>query len=274
MMRSASREAVANLRRRREQTSGTGASVEALTSLARELYSVADLLVTQPRLRRTLGDPATAPDARAGLAGQLLTGKISTPAVEVVQAAVAERWSSPWDLTDAIERTGDDTLFAAAESAQVLDEVEDQLFRFERVLDGAGGLMALLDESAVDADRRVGLLDTILGDKVHPISKELLEHAVRTDRKRNVTLVIDDLLEAAAERQQKSVARVATAVELTEQQQQRLTTALSELYGRPISVRTALDPTVRGGLLIRVGDEIIDGTIAARLVQARTVLAG
>jgi F-type H+-transporting ATPase subunit delta len=46
------------------------------------------------------------------------------------------------------------------------------------------------------------------------------------------------------------------------------------LYGRPINVRSAVDPDIRGGLLVRVGDEVIDGTVAGRLAAARTALVG
>jgi F-type H+-transporting ATPase subunit delta len=274
MMRSASREAAANLRRRRQDVLGDESSAEVLTALSGELYSIAALLVGQPRLRRTVADPATDPQARAELVGGLLAGKVSPAAAEIAKAAAAQRWSSPWDLTDAIESAGDDTLFPAAERLGVLDRVEDELFRFERVLDAEGQFATLLDEASADPTRRVALLDRVVGGKVHDVTRALLEHAVRSDRKRSVALAIDDLLEAAAARQERSVSRVISAVELSDAQQGRLVSALSRLYGRPISIRTAIDPGVRGGLVVRVGDELIDGSIAARITEARTALAG
>jgi F-type H+-transporting ATPase subunit delta len=70
------------------------------------------------------------------------------------------------------------------------------------------------------------------------------------------------------------VAKVVSAVELSAAQAARLTSTLTEMYRRPISVRIAIDPSVRGGLVVRIGDEIIDGSIAARMLQARTALAG
>lgn len=273
-LRSASREAVATLARRRDEICGAGVSNDLLATVAGELYSVATLLTQQPRLRRTLGDPATDREGRAALAARLLDGKLSPQTVEIVKAAVSLRWSSAWDLTDALERTGDDSLFASAESQGVLDTVEDELFRFERILDGAGELGVLLDERNVDAQRRIGLLDSIVAGKVHPITLQLLQHAVASERKRSARLAIDDLLDSAAARQAQSIARVTAAVELTAQQQSRLAAALTELYGRPISVRTAVDPAIRGGLVVRVGDELIDGSITSRLLQARNALAG
>jgi F-type H+-transporting ATPase subunit delta len=272
MMRSASREALASLRRHREENQGPAASAQTLIALAGDLYAVADLLVNQPRLRRAVADPASAPDSRAALMGTLLDGKVSAPAVAIAQAAVRERWSSAWDLTDALELAADDALFAAAEREGVIDEVEDELFRFERILSTQSELTTLLDEGAVEISRRVALLDRVVGGKVHPITQALLRQAVTSQRKRSVTFAIDDLLDEAAALRERSVARVISAVELTDEQQTRLAAALSEIYGRAISIRTAVDPAVVGGLVIRVGDELIDGSIAARLASARAAL--
>jgi F-type H+-transporting ATPase subunit delta len=177
------------------------------------------------------------------------------------------------DRTRAVELAIDDLLFAAAERDGSLDEVEDQLFRFQRVLGSEGQLATLLDEKSVAGERRVALLRRLLDGKVHPVTLALLEQAVQSDRTRAVELAIDDLLEAAAARQERSVARVVSAAPLSDQQQDRLVAALSQLYGRTMSLRTALDPDVRGGLVIRVGDEVIDGSVASRLAQARTALA-
>jgi F-type H+-transporting ATPase subunit delta len=273
-LRSASREAVAILGRRRDEILGAGASQEVLSTVASELYSVAALLVAQSRLRRVLGDAASDADGRAQFAGSLLQGQVGAQTIEIVKAAVAQRWSSPWDLTEALERAGDDSLFASAESQGLLDTVEDELFRFERILDGAGELAELLDEQGVDAERRKGLLGSVVAGKVHPITLQLLQHAVGSERKTGINLAIDDLLDVAAARKAQSVARVASPVELTAEQQSRLAAVLTEMYGRPINVRTAVDPSIRGGLVVRVGDELIDGSITTRLLQARSALAG
>jgi F-type H+-transporting ATPase subunit delta len=273
MMRAASREALATLRASQDDVLGADASSASYTGLAEQLYSVSDLLVAYPQLRRTVGDPSTSPDARGELIGGLLAGKLDNPANEFVRAAVRLRWSSPWDLADALELSGNDALFAAAEVDGVLDDVEDELFRFERILDRESELATLLDERSVATDRRVALLGGVLGDKVRPATKALLEQAVRSERRRSLSFAIDELLSEAASRQARSVARVISAVPLTEAQETRLSAALGAMYGRTISLRTAVDPSVRGGLLIHVGNEVIDGSVATRLTEARAALA-
>jgi F-type H+-transporting ATPase subunit delta len=274
MIRSASRQALDELRKEENAVFDGRVSADTLGKIAGDLYSVADLLVTQPRLRRTLGDPATAADGRVQLADSLLSGKIDAKSLRIVKAAVALRWSTPWDLTDALEGAADTALFASAEKQQKLDQVEDELFRLERILESEGEAAALLDEFTVEPARRNQLLDRLVGNKVAPITLDLLHNAVASQRKRSITLAIDDLLEKASGRRDRSVARVTSAVPLTDAQQQRLAAALSAMYGRAMSVRTALDPRVQGGLVVRVGDEVIDGSIAHKLAAARSALAG
>jgi F-type H+-transporting ATPase subunit delta len=272
MTGAASREALATLRRRTEALSGRAATSGGLMDLAGELYEIADLLVAQPRLRRTLGDPASAPEARGELIGRLLQGNVSSEAQELAEAAVGLRWSSSWDLTDGLETIADDALLRAADQEGRLDDVEDELFRFERIVDANSRLATLLDEMSVPATRRTALLRDVIAGRVHPVTQALLEHAVASTRKRGIDLAIDNLLEASAARRARSLARVVTAVPLTPEQENRLAAQLTELYGRQITVRIALDPSVRGGLVIRIGDEIIDGTVASRLAAARAAL--
>ena len=273
MMRSASRQASLALAERQHAVLGRVSS-NTLVDVADELYSAAELLVAQPRLRRILGDPATAAEARSELVATLFAGQIGERALQIVQAAVEQRWSSPWDLCDAIEATGDDALFAAAEADGVLSEVEDELFRLERVLEAESDLATLLDEQSAPAARRAALLESLIASKVAAITLALVRHAATSGRKRSLVLAIDDLLERAAERKERSVARVISASPLTPAQLDRLAGALAAMYSRQISIRAAVDPAVRGGLVVRIGDEVIDGSIAARLADARAALAG
>jgi len=273
VIRAASRNAIAELRARLDAETANLSSSE-LTQVAEQLYAVADLLVGQSRLRRILGDPSTAEQSRTQLVAQLLARKVSPATLSVVSSAVALRWSSPWDLTDGLAQAGDDVLLRTAEVGGALEEVEDQLFRFERILDSQAELVTLLDEVSVSAERRTALLRDVVFGRVHPITQRLLEHVVASPRKRSVENAIDDLLKAAAARRERSIARVLAAVPVTASQEERLAQALSEIYGRAIEVRTAVDPAVRGGLLIRIGDELIDGSVAGRFTAIRAALVG
>lgn len=282
MIHAASRGALAELRERlhakvREQAgSGAGAQDRAATlaDLGGQLHQVSRLFEVQPQLRRALGDPSTSGQRRGEFARALLGGKISKAALNLVVEAVSLRWSNPWDLTDALSIVGDELLLDSAQRAGHLDNVEDELFRFGRILRAQDDLRGLLDEQSVPAERRIGLLKDVLGAKVDPVTLALLDQAVRSGRKRTIELAIDDLLERTAELRGQSMADVTSAIALTDAQEERLSAALSRLYDRTITVRTLVDPAVQGGLVVRIGNEIIDGSVAHRLAVVRAELAG
>ena len=121
--------------------------------------------------------------------------------------------------------------------------------------------------------RRAQLLTSVVGGRVSVVTERLLSSALATQTATGVTARVENLVSAAASMQQRSNALVRSAVALSEAQESRLAAALSAIYGRQIAVRTQVDPSVLGGLLIRVGDEMIDGSVASRLAAARSALA-
>jgi F-type H+-transporting ATPase subunit delta len=271
MIGAASRQSLANLD---EQVDAVvrSAQDDALEGIAGELYDVSALLAAQPQMRRMLSETSTEPASRRDLAARIFQGKVSDAAFGIVSAAVGLRWSGPWDLTDAIEIAADRVLLELADRRDALDAVEDQLFRFGRIVDANDELRSHLDEETVPAERRVQLLDSLLGGKADPVSIELLERTVRSGRKHSVALAVDGLLNEVAWRRQRATALVRSAVPLTDEQTQRLSAALREMYGRDLDIRVEIDPAVRGGLVVRVGDELIDGSVAGRLAAARSAL--
>jgi F-type H+-transporting ATPase subunit delta len=112
----------------------------------------------------------------------------------------------------------------------------------------------------------------VLGDKVRPVTKTLLEQTVRSPRGRALDRAAEELSELAAARRDRYVAHVATPVALTPAQEQRLSETLSRLYGRRMSLQIEQDPALLGGLVVRVGDEVIDGSLASRLNAAKRAL--
>ncbi|MBI3687657.1 MAG: F0F1 ATP synthase subunit delta [Actinobacteria bacterium] len=242
--------------------------------IAEELEAVTSLLSREPALRRHLVDWSVSGEARRGLARTFLGGRVSAEVRELVEAAVGGRWSRPGDLTDAIELLSRLAVFAVAERDGSLDEVEDELFRFGRILAGQPRLRTLLADPAATPERRIGLLDSVLGDKVVAVTARLLRQTVAAPRGRNLEDAVAGLSELAATRRERYLAHVRTAQPLTAAQEQHLSTTLTRIYGRPISLQIEIDDAVLGGLVVRVGEEIIDGSVAGRLAAVRHRFAG
>jgi F-type H+-transporting ATPase subunit delta len=271
LLQSASRESLAEAERTMDRAVDAGKAPD-LARLGDDLFSVLGLLVRETTLRRALADPATPVGARSSLADRLLAGKIGQPALDAVSDLVSARWSRPADLVEAIERLARRATLGIAEKDGSLDDVEDQLFRFGRILDREPALATLLADQNTPADQRIQLLSGLLDGKVSPVTATLLEQTVRNPRSRSLDVAAEELSELAAARRDRYVAHVRTPVRLSAAQEQRLTEALSRLYSRPISLQVEQDESLIGGLVVRVGGELIDGSIASRLAAARRTL--
>jgi F-type H+-transporting ATPase subunit delta len=247
---------------------------EDLGPLADQLFAVTELLDREVGLRRALADPSADPDRRQALFDRLLGNQLDAQALELLRPLVRERWSRPRDLADAVEALSRRAVLGIAERAGTLDDVEDQLFRFGRILEGEPRLLLALEDALAPTDRKVALLDRLIGDRVDQTTRQLLEHAVRAPRGGGLERAVTELVELAAARRERYVAYVTAPAPLTEQQERRLTAALARVYGRQVSLQVTVDPALLGGLLVRVNDEVIDGSVVSRLAAVRQRMTG
>jgi F-type H+-transporting ATPase subunit delta len=249
-----------------------GADADRLTQVADEVLAIADLLRREPRLRRALSDPARAGEERAELLRSLLAGKVSDDAIDLVGVLVAGRWSGPGELLTAVERAGVDTLLWGAERADQLGDVEDELFRFGQVVDGDTELAAALGDTSAEVTRRATLVEDLLDGKVRPATLRLAKLALAGFGGRGFSASLSRLVELAASKRDRSVAYVTTAVPLSDAEEERLAARLSQMYGRQVSPKIDVDPRIVGGMRVKVGSDLYDGTVARRLSEARTAL--
>lgn len=237
------------------------------------LYAVADLLDREPSLRRAFTDPASTAQGREGLADNLLGQQLPPLPLTVFKDMVARRWNSDTDLREGVEQVAVNAAMRAVEGEGALDEVEDELFHFGRLLDREPALRQALTDRGLPADRKSDLLRDLLSD-ARPTTLRLLDAAVTRRRTGSLEHAIEQLSRLAAERRERYVARVRVAQPLDERQEQRLTAALARIYGREIDLQVEVDAGVLGGVEVRVGDEVINGTIARKLETASRKLAG
>ena len=163
-------------------------------------------------------------------------------------------------------------LFEVARAEGSLDEVEDELFRFARTLEGNDELRGALTDAAVPAQRRMGVVQDLLGGRASPVTANLVTFVVGAGRARELPAIIDRLVERAAAEKQRVVAEVRSAVPLSDDQRDRLAEALGRATGRAVEVKVVVDPTVLGGLVAQVGDTVIDGSVRTRLDRLREQL--
>jgi F-type H+-transporting ATPase subunit delta len=242
-------------------------------AVADELLAVTALLRDEPRLRRALADATRSEESRVELMRSLLSGKISSEALDLAEVLAAGRWSVPSELLEATERLGVEALLASAESAQELGEVEDELFRFGQIATGDRELVSVLGDSTVEVGRRRELVRQLLDGKARPVTVRLAELAIVGFGGRGFEASLQRLVELAAERRDRAVAYVTTAVVPTEAEEERLTDLLSHRYGRQVSLKVEVRPEIIGGMSVRVGSDLYDGTVLRRLTEARQALS-
>lgn len=273
-MRSASRRAVSELSERFSDIA-KDLDNKALTTLSSELVSVGQMLDQEIVVTRYLTVPAEDGAPRVRLIERLVSGKVGDATLDVLRLAVSERWSANSDLIDAIEHISRQALLEVAERENKIDEVEDQLFRLSRILDAQPRLGILLGDYSVPVEGRVGLLRKVLDSasgRVDPIVLALLTQTVELLRGQNADEAIQFLARVAVARRGEIVAQVSAAAELSDEQRARLTEVLGRIYSHPVAVQLQVDEALLGGLLISVADEVIDGTLSARLEAAQAQL--
>ena len=273
MLAAASREALGAARSRLTDLAAGLPDAAGIGGVADGLFAVVRLLDGSGQLRRTLADPTTPARNKEELLDSLLGSQLEPLPMQVLKEAVGQRWSGARDMVDGIEVLAVQARFLVAEADGSLDDVEDELFRFSRIVAHDPELRAVLTDRGLDADRKRELLDALLADKVRPATLSIVLQLVLSPRGRTLEDGLEEYAGLAADIRSRSVATVTSAVALDEATQERLASALTRSLGRPVQVQVEVDPKVLGGLLVRVGDEIIDGSTLHRLREARRALA-
>ena len=233
------------------------------------VLTIADVADRERSLRQLWADSATVAAVKDGVLTQLFSERVPALSVDLVQGIINDRWSSERDMSDAIEMCAASLLFMAAESESRLDRVEEELFRFGRTVEANADLQLALTDPASSASAKQGIVSSLLDGKADPTTEELLVFVAGHLRGRQMTAAITELSELAAMRRSRVIANVTTAVPLTESQRARLVSVLSRIQGRDVIINAIVDPDVVGGIEVRVGDEVVDGTLATRIEQAR-----
>ncbi|MGH3237256.1 MAG: F0F1 ATP synthase subunit delta [Streptosporangiaceae bacterium] len=271
-VRGVSRTSFADLRERLAAEGIPGATVA--SRLADELFAVVGLLDTEHALRRALSDPGKPAAEKGAVASALLHGKVTQRAEALAVAAVGARWATSGDMVDAIEQLAIEAMVLAADADDGLDDLEDGLFRFGRVVDAQPDLRAALADLSLPEDRKRGLLSALLEGKVTAVTLRLITQMVTHPRGRPLSLALEICASIAARRREQLIAVVRSAVGLSATQRRRLADALAATYGRRVHLNVVIDPSVAGGISVQIGDELIDGTAATRLAAVRRKLAG
>ena len=244
----------------------------AAIEFATDLFTVLTVLSSSVGVRRALTDNSRDASSKAELISNLFGKNIDAQAQALIASASSLRWSNPAELADAIERLAVEAEASAAEKNNELEKLEDQLFDFTRVLVANPDLRQALNTSADSDAGKVALLEAVVKGKYAISTLNLLRRVVVLRRGRSIDSTLTTYSHYVSTRRDRLVAHVKSAVVLSDVQQIKLVAALTKQMGKEVHVNIEIDPKVLGGISIRYADDVIDGTIFNRLVQAGRAL--
>jgi F-type H+-transporting ATPase subunit delta len=239
-----------------------------LSRVAGELLDMSGVLTRELRLRRALADPSLPAEVKHGLLGALLGGRAHEVTIKLLDLVV-ERRLRPVHMVDLVERLGAQALFTLAESEGTLDDVEDELFRFARLVAREPRLRAALADATLPTDRKLALVDDLLGGKVRPATLRLVRHVLLAERGRVLERALEELAGLAADARGRLIAEVVTAYPLDVQRTERLRETLTRLKSRPVALQVTVDSSIMGGVIVRIGAEQYDGSARRQLQNLR-----
>lgn len=276
------------------------ASVGHIGKIADELQGFADLLASSTDLAWAMENPVTPVPTKRAIIQQLLGRKLSAPVLDLVNfvlgsgpgedfgtdlaslAAAATARKDGMVLLDegplgrlgATERLDGyaSAVLSSVRGERKLGDIEDELFRFMRIVEGNEELGVALTTSELPATVRASIVVGLLTKRATQESARMAAYAARVGRPRDFPVLLGALVDLVAKEANRRVADVRTAVELSNSQRARLTEALTKFTGYPVDVRATSDPGLLGGFVANIGDVVIDASLRHRVELAREAL--
>jgi F-type H+-transporting ATPase subunit delta len=242
-------------------------------AFASQLFAVSSAIASSAQLRSLLSDPSAEVNAKSGAVSAVFGKTVSAEVAGFVTSLVALRWSKGSDLVSALEQLGVFVIANIAAKAGKVDAVAAEVFAFQQAIDENMELQFALASKTASSEARLALVDKLLGGKASVEGTALIREAVIASGKRRTSLVLDSYSKIIAQVAQALVAKVTVAKDLTPAQAERLSAALGKAYGSSIKLNIEHDASVLGGIRVQIADQIIDGSVVARLNQAKLSLA-
>ena len=250
-----------------------GASSADCTAISAELFTIVFALNSSVGLRRAATDPSRDGAAKAVLVNDLFGKSVSRTALDLLIEAVSLRWSSSSDFAGAFEQLAIEAEATAANGDGTIDQVQNELFAFKNILSENQELRRTLGAQAGSPEGKAELIRSLVSGKVAPSTLRLLTYLVNDLAGRVIDHVLEVYVQAVAARRNRLIVLVRTRSALTAAQAEKLTELMAREVGQPVHLNFELDASVIGGVSVRFADELVDGTISTRLLEAGRALA-
>lgn len=164
-------------------------------------------------------------------------------------------------------------LLELAQAEAVVARIEEEMFRLRELLKGNPALLEFLKDPNVTREGKRHALSELFQDRVHPLVLNTLLTISDTDRTNRLQHIIDEFIALAAASRQKASGEIITATRLDDAMLAKLSAELSRVTGKNVQLFQKVDPSILGGAIIKVGEQIIDGSLRRKLDQIKEKLA-
>lgn len=235
-----------------------------------QLLAASRAIGGSPQLLNALSNPSSDADSTTALIDNVFA-EVSAPVRSLLRGMVASRWSSGDDLLAGIEEIG---IRAIAASAKKSGTIEAELFEFGRAVTSDAHLELAIGSKRGSAASKLSLVSELLGRSATPQTRAIAGHLVQQPRGRRIGELVRTAAATVADTAGKGIATVTVARPLSATQRSNVGATIARRYGREHVINEVVDPALVGGVRVQVGDEVIDGSIAARLTELKLQLAG
>jgi F-type H+-transporting ATPase subunit delta len=253
-----------------DQAAGRGQ--RAIDQVQVDLEQFARLLVHQVRLRKVLADPGLPPEPKRALLTDLGEGRLDEASVELLASVAAHQRVPLREFPALLAALAAMAAFAGADRAGKLEQLESELFFVATLIEQQRAVRSALTNPGLPVPIKRDLMAELLDGRVSARCASMVDLLVELNEGHGLDTQLKEWAEAAAARRDRVVAEVRSAVELDEARRARLTEVLTRVIGKPVLLQTTVDEAILGSLVVRVGDELFDGSVRSRLEQAREAL--
>lgn len=257
----------------------TGMTAQSCYDWADDLFGLSDLVQGSSRIALALTDPARNLEDRVRLL-QALAENLSEVALTTVEGALSAAPSAQ-ELPTVIETLGEYAVQRGAQTEGKAIEIADEIFSLERFVRSNQQVRSALSDRNREPKYRVRLLKELFGSSLSRPATTLALRAVsavnrdsKLEDSVSLTGNLRHMRRDLAAAGDTLVATVQVATPLADAQAERLRDILSRRYQKNIHLQVSIDPSVIGGMKVRVGSQIFDGSLATIIQETKQKLAG
>ena len=163
-------------------------------------------------------------------------------------------------------------LYAQAEEAGVVEQVDADVEAIRQSLEDSRDLVLFFQSPAIARAKKTSVIEALFGDRVQPTTMQFLKLLVDKKREDIFPSIVDAYRALRDQQQNITEATVRTAQPLGSAEERQLREALEAMTGSRIRLQVRHDDSLMGGLLIRIGDTVYDGSVRHQLETLREQL--